>query len=329
MRARSFWVTAPGIGEIRSEVLREPAEDEVLVRTLYSGVSRGTETLVFQGRVPESQYDRMRCPHQGGHFGRELKYGYIAVGVVEQGDGMVGQRVFCLHPHQDRFVVKRSAVTLLIEGLDPALAVLAANMETAVNGVWDASPTPTDRVTVIGAGVVGALVAWRLGRAVNAPVELVDILSSRSSLAEPLGLAFKTPEAATPNRTLIVHASGTAAGLRHALELAGDDGRIIEMSWFGDQLVALPLGEAFHSRRLTIACSQVGAIPPSMRDSMDFAGRMDVVMDALLHHPELKVLINSEGSFRSLPKTMERLAEGAPEVLCHRVCYEENDPCID
>lgn len=329
MKAHSFWVTAPGVGEIRSESIPTPAADEVLVRTLYSGVSRGTETLVFEGRVPESQFDRMRCPHQGGEFGQALKYGYIAVGVVEQGRDLVGRHVFCLHPHQDRFVVKRSAVTPLIEGLDPSLAVLAANMETAVNGVWDARPTAGDRVTVIGSGVVGALVAWRMGREVDAPVELVDIQPTREALADPLGVEFRTPEAATPDRTIIVHASGTAAGLRRALELAGDDGRIIEMSWFGDRHVALPLGEAFHSRRLSIACSQVGAIPPAMRGTMDFMGRMKVVMNALRNHPELHVLINSEGTFRSLPKTMQRLAEGASEVLCHRVRYEESDPCID
>ena len=329
MKARAFWVTAPGVGEIRTEEIDDPSGEEVLVKALYSGISRGTEILVFQGRVPTSERQRMKCPFQVGQFGSAVKYGYINVGRVEAGGDLTGRHVVCLHPHQNRYVVPRSAVTVLPEGFDPALAVLAPNMETAVNGVWDSQPQRNDRVTVIGAGVVGALVAWRMQAAVDHPVQLVDLQPSRSGIAGALGLSFATPSEALTERSLVVHASGSPAGLRRALELAGDDGRIVEMSWFGDRRIELPLGEAFHSRRLTIQCSQVGALPPHMRDSMDFAGRMRVVLDALTGHPELRVLINSEGSFESLPHTMKRLAEGAPEVLCHRVRYQETDPCTD
>lgn len=329
MKARAFWVTGPGVGEIKTEAIDDPSGQEIRVRTLYSGVSRGTETLVFQGRVPASQHQRMKCPFQVGQFGQAVKYGYISVGRVESDGDLAGRNVVCLHPHQDRYVVPRSAVTVLPEGFDPAIAVLAPNMETAVNGVWDCRPQRGDRVTVIGAGVVGALVAWRMQAEVDHPVQLVDLQPSRAGIAEALGLSFAIPADAWIERNLVVHASGSPAGLRRALELAGDDGRIVEMSWFGDRQIELPLGEAFHSRRLTIQCSQVGALPPHMRDSMDFAGRMRVVLDALSGHPELRVLINSEGSFESLPQTMKRLAEGAPEVLCHRVRYQETDPCTD
>jgi hypothetical protein len=324
VKAQAFWVTAPGAGELRTETLADPGADQLLVQTLFSGVSRGTESLVFRGAVPVSQHDRMRCPHQVGSFDGPVKYGYINVGRVERGSGLEGRNVFCLFPHQDRYVVNRSDVTVLPEGMDPSIAVLAANMETAVNGVWDARPLRTDRVTVIGAGVVGALVAWRLQFEVDAPVELVDTRSDREALARALGMTFSLPHDAQADRTLIVHASGSEAGLRQALELAADDGRIVEMSWYGDRDVSLPLGEAFHSRRLTIQSSQVGAIPPHLRGEFSFADRMKVVLAALQKHPELQVLINSESSFAELPETMARLAGGASEVLCHRVRYEEN-----
>lgn len=323
MNARAFWVMEPGRGELRTESIREPAEGQVRVRTLFSGVSRGTESLVFRGAVPESQHERMRCPHQAGSFDGPVKYGYINVGVVEEGCDLEGRHVFCLFPHQDHYVADRSAVTVLPGDFDPSMAVLAANMETAVNGVWDASPDPTDRVTVIGAGVVGALVAWRMQQLVEAQVELVDVRSDRESLARSLGVGFALPHEAQNDRTIVVHASGSQEGLVRALELAADDGQIIEMSWYGDRRVSLPLGEDFHCRRLTLKCSQVGAIPPHMRDRVDYAARMSIAVDLLAGAPELNALINSEGRFEDLPETMSRLAAGASEVLCHRVRYQE------
>jgi threonine dehydrogenase-like Zn-dependent dehydrogenase len=323
MNARSFWVEQPGVGGLRTETLAALGPDQVRVRTLFTGVSRGTESLVFRGRVPLNQYAAMRCPHQVGEFSTPIKYGYIAVGVVEEGGGLEGENVFCLYPHQDCFVVDRSAVVALPKGLDPALAVLASNLETAVNGCWDADPTPNDTVTIIGAGVVGILVAWRIQAETGRPVELVDIDPGRAPVAAHLGLAFSTPEQAMSGRSLIVHASGSQAGLRSALELAGPDGRIIEMSWFGDREVSLPLGEHFHSRRLTIQCSQVGALPPRMRGEWSYHRRMALVLSLLSEHPELNILINSEGSFDSLPETMSRLAEAGAGVLCHRVHYQE------
>jgi len=207
--------------------------------------------------------------------------------------------------------------------MDPALAVLASNLETAVNGCWDADPSPDDTVTIIGAGVVGVLVAWRIQAQTGRPVELVDIDPGRASVAAHLSLAFASPDQAKGDRSLIVHASGSPGGLRTALELAGPDGRIIEMSWFGDKEVSLPLGEHFHSRRLTIQCSQVGALPPRMRGDWTYAKRMALVLSLLSEHPELGVLINSEGSFDSLPQTMLRLAASGAGVLCHRVHYQE------
>lgn len=324
MTARAYWVESAGQGAIREAAVGAPGPGEVRVRTLFTGISRGTESLVFRGKVPENQADTMRCPNQEGDFSFPIKYGYIAVGIVESGCDLEGQAVFCLHPHQTHFVVPRAAVTVLPPALDPSLAVLCANMETAVNGVWDADPGRSDTVTVIGAGVVGALVAWRMQQQVDSPVELIDTQPGRSALAAALGVEFATPDLARRERSVIVHASGSEAGLQQALTLAAPDGKIVEMSWFGDRKVSLALGEYFHSRRLTLQSSQVGSIPPRMREEWSYARRMELVLELLTQHPELSVLIDGESVFEDLPNTMAVLADSKGDVLCHRVRYKED-----
>ena len=320
MQAKAYWVESAGEAAIRAVDLPELGPEDVSVRTVYSGISRGTESLVFAGRVPKTQHEVMRCPHQEGTFSFPVKYGYITVGVVEQGGGLEGQYVFCLHPHQTHFVVPKKMVTVLPDGLAPENAVLAANLETAVNGVWDANPHPDEKVSVIGAGVVGLLVAWRLRQVTNGPVEIIDINPEREVLASQLGLTFRLASQASTERDVIVHASGAPSGLRQALTMAAPEGRVIEMSWFGDTDVTLPLGEAFHARRLTIQCSQVGQIPPRLRDEWTYAKRMDLVLSLLRDNPVLSCLINGESEFDDLPQTMTKLV-AAQGVLCHRVCY--------
>ena len=256
MRARAFWVVGRGQGELKDEALPEPSADQVRVRTLYTGVSRGTESLVFHGRVPQSQYGAMRGPHQVGDFPWPVKYGYMLVGALPD-----GAPVFCLHPHQDHIVVGIDEVCRLPEGLPPARAVLAANMETALNAVWDASPGPGDRVTVVGAGVVGCLVARLLARFPGVDVQLVDINPARAETAGALGVGFASPADAAVDRDLVIHASASSAGLSTALSLGGVEATILELSWYGDAPVAVPLGEAFHARRLVLKSSQVGRVP--------------------------------------------------------------------
>jgi threonine dehydrogenase-like Zn-dependent dehydrogenase len=321
VKTRAFWVVAPGKGVLRDEDLPEVAAGEVQVRTLFTGISRGTESLIFRGGVPESQWAAMRCPFQEGEFSLPVKYGYIAVGEIEGGDGRIGQRVFCLHPHQERFVVPKDAVRPLPAGLPPERAVLAANLETAINGVWDGQPGPGDRVSIVGAGVVGALVAWLVGRIPGVAVQLVDIAPGRAKLAAALGVGFCLPAGADGDQDLVFHCSGSEAGLRTALDLSGLEATVIELSWFGDREVALPLGGSFHPRRITLQSSQVGRIPAHRQARWDFARRMTLALDLLAAHPELDALIDGETAFADLPETMSRLATGAGEVLCHRVRY--------
>jgi threonine dehydrogenase-like Zn-dependent dehydrogenase len=319
--ARSFWVVEPGRGEIRTEKLRAPNADEVLVRTLHSGVSRGTETLVFLGKVPPGEVERMRAPFQSGDFPAPVKYGYSNVGLVERGPpALRGRHVFCLFPHQTRYVVTAAAVHVLPDGVPPARAVLAANLETAVNGLWDAAPRVGDRIAVIGAGTVGCLVAWLAARIAGCDVQLVDLDERKRAAAQRLGVSFELPGGAAHDADVVVHASGSAAGLATALELAAFEATVLEMSWYGDRRPAVPLGEAFHSRRLTLRSSQVGAIATAQRARWSTERRMQLVL-RLLRDPVLDALISGASAFDELPSVLARLVSPSEYTLCHRIEY--------
>ena len=320
--ARAFWVRSPGVGEIRSGILPEPGPDEVLVRTLRSGISRGTETLVFRGEVPTSQYGLMRAPHQEGDFPGPVKYGYLNVGVVEQGPAaLVGQTVFCLYPHQTAYVVPTSAVVAVPDGIPLARAVLAGTVETAVNALWDAPPLVGDRITVVGAGMVGCCVARILAQFPGTTVQLVDVDPSRANVAERLGVQFVTPAEAVQTRDLVVHASASADGLALALDLLAPEGTVVELSWYGDREVSLPLGGSFHSNRLTIRGSQVGTIAPARRASRSFADRLALALD-LLRDPAFDSLCTGESPFEQLPDVLAAMAAGTRPALSHVITYD-------
>ncbi|MEU8689781.1 dehydrogenase [Streptomyces sp. NPDC048665] len=321
--ARAFWLRSPGHGELRDVTLAEPAEGEVLVRALYSGVSRGTETLVFRGQVPPGQHAVMRAPFQEGDFPGPVKYGYLSVGTVEQGPAdLIGRTVFCLYPHQSRYVVPVNAVTVVPESVPAARAVLAGTVETAVNALWDASPLIGDRIAVVGGGMVGCSVAALLARFPGIRLQLVDADPARAKTAEALGVDFATPDGALGDCDLVVHASASEAGLTRALQLLAPDGTVVELSWYGDRRVSLPLGEAFHSRRLTVRSSQVGTVSPAARPGRGYADRMALALD-LLADPALDALITGESEFEQLPDVMPRLAAGDIPALCHRIRYAE------
>ncbi len=322
MMARALWTVAPGQAELRDEALPPRAPDQALVRTLVTGISRGTERLVLQGRVPESQYPVMRAPLMGGDFPFPVKYGYSAVGVIEAGADE-GTRIFCLHPHQDRFLAPAAMCIPIPDAVPDARAALAANMETAVNIAWDARPLAGERVLVIGAGVVGLLAACLIARIPGTEVVITDIDQSRRALAESLGAQFAAPEDAPGERDLIIHASAAPAGLRHALSLCAFEARIVEASWFGDRDVPLPLGEAFHARRLSIISSQVGAVAPAMRGRRTYAERLGLAL-SLLADPRLDALVGPETAFEDLPAAYAALLSpplGAPAPLCPIVTY--------
>lgn len=319
--AHAYWLRSPGAGEIRPVTLPEVGPDEVGVRTLYSAVSRGTEALVFGGRVPPSQHQTMRAPFQDGDFPGPVKYGYLNVGVVEEGPpDLLDRAVFCLYPHQTRYVVLADAVTPIPEDVPPERAVLAGTLETAVNAAWDAAPLVGDRIAVVGGGMVGCAVARVLAGLPGARVQLVDVDPSRARIAAALGVGFAEAPEAHGDCDLVFHTSGTAEGLDRSLELLAADGSVIELSWYGDREITVRLGEAFHSRRLAIRGSQVGMLPPARRGRRSFADRMALALE-LLADPAFDTLITGESTFDELSAVMPRLADGTLPALCHRIRY--------
>ncbi len=319
--ALAFWLRGPGVGEIRRVPLPSPGPGDVLVRTLRSAVSRGTETLVWRGRVPASQYDVMRAPYQEGDLPGPVKYGYLSVGVVEQGPPWVrGRTVFCLYPHQSAYVVPVQAVTVVPEDVPPARAVLAGTVETAVNALWDARPLLGDMVAVVGAGMVGCCVARLLAGIPGVRVTLVDVDPLRSGVATALGVDFRVPGETVGGLDLVVHTSATSAGLQTSLDLLAPEGEVIELSWYGDAETRVSLGGSFHWGRLAVRASQVGAVAPARRRRRTTCERLELALQ-LLRDPAFDALLTGESPFDQLPAVMARLADGELPALCHTLLY--------
>jgi threonine dehydrogenase-like Zn-dependent dehydrogenase len=320
----AFWVS-PGRGEIRPVTVADPGPGQVRVRTLRSGVSRGTEALVFRGAVPPDQHERMRAPHQDGDFPGPVKYGYLNVGVVEAGvPDLVGRTVFCLHPHQTAYVVPATDVTIVPDGVPADRAVLAGTLETAVNALWDAAPLVGDRIAVVGAGMVGCCVARLLSGIPGVDVTLVDVDPTRAEVAGSLDVAFAHPSEAQGGRDLVVHASATAAGLQRSLELLAPDGEVVDLSWYGDTPVQLDLGGAFHSGRLRVRGSQVGEVALSRRHRRTRGDRLALALE-LLRDPAYDALLSGASTFGELPEVMAELSSGRRSAICHTITYPDVD----
>jgi hypothetical protein len=319
--ARALWYTGPGRVEIRDELLKPLAAGKVRVRALYSAISRGTEALVAAGRVPASEYHRMRAPFMSGSFPFPVKYGYAAVGRVEAGpEALLGKNVFALYPHQSKFDVPAEAVVSIPNEIPLSRAVLAANMETALNATWDAAPGPFGRIAVVGAGVVGALVGFLCARIEGAEVTLVDVDSSRDAIAWGFGLDFAKPEEAPADCDFVFHTSATAEGLATALGIAGDEATVLELSWYGSGNVAVPLGGAFHSRRLKLISSQVGKVAPSHRAAFTHRQRLEAAIK-LTAHPHLDALLAPAIAFGELPARLPDILKPRSGVLCQLISY--------
>jgi hypothetical protein len=319
--AQALWYVGPGRAEIRQERLPPLAAGHVRVRALYSAISRGTEALIATGRVPESEYQRMRAPFMGGNFPFPVKYGYATVGVIEAGpDALVGRNVFALYPHQTKFDLAAEAVMSLPADIPLPRAVLAANVETALNATWDAAPGPSGRIAVVGTGVVGALVGFLCAQIEGAEVILIDIDPARAALARVLGLQFATPAAAPADCDFVFHCSASAEGLTTALNIAADEATIVELSWYGAGTVAVPLGGVFHSRRLKIISSQVGKVAPSRRAAFTHRQRLEAAVNLCAHH-ELDALLAPAVAFAELPARLADILKPRSGVLCQLISY--------
>jgi hypothetical protein len=314
-------MAGPGRAEIRAQGIEDLATGQLSVRGVQSGISRGTEALVFAGKVPQSEWARMRCPFQEGDFPFPVKYGYAMVGCVEGGSAaLLGRRVFCLFPHQTRFLLPESAAIVVPDDVPTHRAVLAGQIETALNATWDAAPRIGDRIAVVGGGTIGCLVAWLCARLPRTSVTLIDPNPTRAAVAKALGCGFAAPGAAEGDCDLVFHASGTGEGLALAVSLAGFEAEVIELSWYGTQTVTIPLGGAFHSQRLILRSSQVGAVATARRARWSHTRRLSLAL-SLAADPCLDVLVQKVTSFDHLPEALPEIL-GTPGALFHRVSYE-------
>jgi NADPH:quinone reductase-like Zn-dependent oxidoreductase len=322
---QALWYVGAGRAELRPESVPAPTPAEVRVRAMFGAISRGTERLIFDGKVPPSQYQRMRGPNMAGAFPYPAKYGYATVGRVEQGPPELQDRiVFALHPHQSAYTVAADSVLPVPRQVPPARAVLAANMETALNALWDGAPGPADRIAVVGGGVVGLLVARLCARMPRTQVTVIDVAASRGEMAQALGAGFAAPAAAPQDCDLVFHASGTGAGLATALRIAGEEATIVELSWYGAGEVTVPLGEAFHSRRLRLVASQVGQVAPSHRVRWSRARRLAAALD-LLADPILDGLLAPAVPFENLPERLAEILGSQTDARCPLIRYPGAD----
>lgn len=320
--AQALWITMSQHAEVRQTEYQLP-DGYLQIDTLFTGISRGTERLVFEGRVPPGEHATMRAPFQNGDFTFPVKYGYAAVGRV-QNTHRAGEIVFALFPHQDQFGLPPEDAVQVPADVPPERAVLAANMETALNIVWDAGIQPGDRVAIVGCGVVGALVGYLAARIPGTEVAMIDVDAARAPLAHALGCTFLAP-AEVQNRDgdadVVVHASASATGLATAISLAGIESTVVEASWYGTGLTATPLGGRFHQRRLKLVSSQVGRIPPGHSARWTYRRRLQKAL-ALLADPVLDRLISGETPFAEISRTYGSIL-GDPATLCHRIRFTD------
>jgi threonine dehydrogenase-like Zn-dependent dehydrogenase len=321
LTARALWYVDKGRVELREETIDTPGPDEVIVRALFSGISRGTERLILSGLVGPSEWHRMRAPLQAGAFPYPVKYGYCAAGIVEQGPpDLMGREVFVLHPHQDRFRVPAALAAPIPRSVPARRATLAANMETALNAIWDSGAGPADRIVIVGAGIVGLLVGYLAARLPRSAVTIVDVAAQRATVADSLGLAFAVPEAAPQSCDVVFHTSATAAGLATAIGAAGLEATVVELSWYGDGTVPAPLGGAFHSQRLRLVSSQVGQVSPSRRPRWSYRRRLEAAL-SLLDDPVLDGLITEEIDFTNAPSLLPALLAPGSQGLAPVIRY--------
>ena len=319
MSARALFHTAPRRVEIRELPVPRAARGEVVVRTVCSGISTGTERLIFRGDVPQDVALDDTIKALAGTFRYPFPYGYACVGRVEGQDGLV----FAFHPHQDTFAVAASDL-IALPAVGRAAGTLFPLVETALQVTLDADASYADRVVILGAGTVGLLTALLLKRSGRRPL-CAEPQAWRRDLAARLGIAAVTPEEVEKEVPLVIDASGNAQAPARALEILAHEGTLLIASWFGSQPVPMPLGGAFHRRRLTIRSTQVSTIPARMSGTWTIARRRAEAA-ALLPELPLDELCTHAFPFAAAADAFRAVDENTPGLMHAVLDYDGGPP---
>ena len=318
MVARALFHTAPRSVEIKTVPTPRPAAGEVIVSTQFSGISSGTESLVYRGEVSEDTALDDTIGALGGAFRYPFAYGYACVGKAADS----GQAVFAFHPHQDIFAARTSDL-IPLPAVDPAPATLFPLVETALQVTLDAGTGYRDRVIVLGAGVLGLLTALLLQRSGQRPL-LAEPQAWRRGLAASLGVPAAAPEELGKQEvSLVIDASGSPDAPASALGMLAHEGTLLVASWFGAKPVVLPLGGAFHRRRLTIRSTQVSTVPARLGATWTRPRRR---LEAAELMPELPLseLCTHVFPFTKAADAFRAVDEGTPGLM-HAVLRYEQD----
>jgi threonine dehydrogenase-like Zn-dependent dehydrogenase len=302
MEARSLWHTDEKHSEILSETLTPPT-DSLEIKSAYSAISLGTEKLVATGKVPSDLHTFMRVPYQSGNFTFPIKYGYSVVGLTND-----KQWVHCMHPHQDFLAVSKPDAYFFSAAVNPKVATQLSNLETVINAIWMSEVTDKDSVLVCGLGSIGILLAQTLKEYIGAKVWVMETNSIKKTALQDWGFDNCSGQI---EYDICFHVSASADGLQYCIAHTVTEGKIMELSWYGNQSISIQLGTHFHYKRLQLLSVQVSEIPIDYRDQHSYFSRKQLA-ENIMRQVDFSKFITRIVAFNQLPAFFEEVRNGKP-----------------
>ena len=320
METYSLWLENKNKPKIKKKLLRPSNKPNTLIiKTLYSGISKGTEKLVSSGFVGKDQYKIMKSPFQEGTFSFPIKYGYINVGKVINGPKkLLHKNTFALYPHQDLFEINSKEVQILNESNNPKKYLLTANMETAINIFWDTQASNKDKIVIVGMGSVGILTAYYFKLQNYKNVFICDSNLKKKKFATLLGLNFKDFKS-IKDIDVVINTTSNYQIINKSFNKLNLEGKIVEASWYGNKKGIINLGGNFHSKRLKLISTQVSNIPKYLSNKHNYKSRLKLAIKALSSNKLLK-LVNTESHFNNLEEDYVSIINN-PDSIMHAIKY--------
>ena len=319
MKSYSLWIDKKKRSIIKhNRIVYKKNSKTVLVKTIYSGISKGTEKLISSKMVSKNQFELMQAPFQKGNFNLPIKYGYINVGKIINGPkNLINKNIFSLYPHQTIYEIPIKNINLLPKD-NLKKYVLVANMETAINIFWDCSANKNDKILIFGLGTVGLLTAFFFKLKNYKKIYVYDSNINKKKYCNLLRLNFINLKQAK-DFNIIINTTSNYKVLEKSMSILVNEGKIVEASWYGSKKGYLSLGDYFHSRRLKLISSQVSKIPNHMKNKYDYKKRLKLAINSL-KHKKLEKLITSESNFFNLERDYFKILNNKNTIM-HLVKY--------